>query len=215
MATAADIIDLAIGDYLNQSQEGDSSLSGFLATKGLARLNDMLASFPSYGIGGGFRDATYTSSFEVTEPVRVYCQGSTFTITLPEKPTEGYSIEIHNPGTITLARNGNLIAGSAADATVTEDKLFMFIEGDWKEMGALTNGSTVPFPDEFKGALAAMLAMEIGGTMGLLDPPVAVQRLASKGLSRLRARYRPRLNKQADYGIDPRQQRVDILNLDN
>ena len=215
MTTARDIINQAVGDYLNEWQEGSDSLPAWKAERALARLNALLASFPSQGIGGGYREKVYTSSFEVVEPIRVYCQGGTFTITLPQEAQDGYSVDIKQPGTVTLARNGHSINGSFADATVPKDTEFVFIEGDWKPLETYTLNSVIPWPDEFDGALAAMLAVEVSGTFGLEEATPSSIQAARRGWAQMRARFNPRLRKRSDYGVDPRQRRVNILSLDN
>lgn len=214
MATAQDIVNLAVGDYLSEFQAEQRNLSAYHAERGLEQLNALLAEFPSRGVGGGWKDFYTAADVDVQEPLRVYAQGGSFTVTLPEYPEEGLSVDILNPGTVTVNPRNFTIAGAGGSVSVTTDKKYFFIEGDWKERADMTLQSTVPYPDEFKKAIAALLAMELTGTGGFRDLAPSVVKMAKEGLRRMQSRYRPRLIKRAGTGIDPRKRRINLLTVD-
>lgn len=214
MTTATVIIHRAIGDYLSELQEGQSALPAFHVDRGLLYLNEMLASFPSRSIGGGQREEYTSTSKDITQPVRLYVTANPVTVTLPDKPFDGFSVDIVTSGSVTVARNGWTINGTAADDTITADKRYFFVNGDWKVRGDLALSDTIPYPEEFDSALAAMLAVELSSTSAFMDAPPAVIQRAMRGERQLQARYRPKLQARSDIGLDGRKSRVDILEVD-
>lgn len=125
---------------------------------------------------------------------------ATATLTLPENPRPGARVRVRAlPGvTVTVARNGLLIAGAASDATVSAGAMaeWMFRDdlGSWNLISALSLSDEMPYPDEFDDAwiyiLAAVIGPEYGSNHELSQTQIAH---AQHGYTRLAAKYVPSL----------------------
>jgi hypothetical protein len=214
MTTAQEIVLRAVGYELGELQEGSDSLSAWHQAIGLQRLNDVLRQFPTRGVGGGQMDYRTSSALEVGQPVRVLAVSDNITVTLPRDPFPGFSVGLYPQGTITLARNGWTISGTAADVAVTSAAEYYFIDGDWKLRADLAASDSSPYPEENTTDLVYILARELSGSAGFADPSAGLIERSRSAWKRMQAQYRPRLTQRADYGIDYRQDRVDILSVD-
>ena len=127
------VIDIA---RLNVS---DGSNGQFLRTNGSGTL-----SFASVAAADGraytdwaIKTGTYTA---VDKDQLIANSGSDFTITLPASPSAGATVIVKNvgAGTVTIARNGSNIEGSAQDGTLESTKgmqvVYVGSTPGWKEL---------------------------------------------------------------------------------
>lgn len=124
--------------------------------------------------------------------VRLTC-AATCTATLPPAPRDGWRIVVADLAAaqvLTLARNGKKIAGAAADATPAAGGEYLYRAdlGSWNSPLVAAVSDAVPWPDEFIGGLAAMLAIEIQPVLGLPIKP-DTRLLAAAEESRMVQRY--------------------------
>ena len=130
---ADNVIDIA---RLNVS---DGSNGQFLRTNGSGTL-----SFASVAAADGraytdwaIKTGTYTA---VDKDQLIANSGSDFTITLPSSPSAGATVIVKNvgAGTVTIARNGSNIEGSAQDGTLESTKgmqvVYVGSTPGWKEL---------------------------------------------------------------------------------
>jgi len=117
----------------------DGSNGQFLRTNGSGTL-----SFASVAAADGraytdwaIKTGTYTA---VDKDQLIANSGSAFTITLPSSPSAGATVIVKNvgAGTVTIARNGSNIEGSAQDGTLesTKGMQVVYVDGTlgWKEL---------------------------------------------------------------------------------
>ena len=117
----------------------DGSNGQFLKTNGSGTL-----SFASVAAADGraytdwaIKTGTYTA---VDKDQLIANSGSNFTITLPSSPSPGATVIVKNvgAGTVTIARNGSNIEGSAQDGTLesTKGMQIVFVDSTlgWKEL---------------------------------------------------------------------------------
>ena len=117
----------------------DGSNGQFLRTNGAGTL-----SFGSVASDSGraytdwaIKTGTYTA---VDKDQLIANSGSDFTITLPASPSAGATVVVKNvgAGTVTIARNGSNIEGSAQDGTLAATKAMqvVYVDGTlgWKEI---------------------------------------------------------------------------------
>lgn len=184
MATAAETIRLALRKLrvIGQGENPDSSAQ----TDALTELNNLLWGYLGQGGSLPFRDLYVDADYEV--PSTWYAQrllvkhSAALTITLPEGTEDyplhdGFRVEIvdvsKNAATynITVARNGWLIDNTAANYTINTSggrTVFTFRadKGDWAVVANLTTASNLPFPAEFDGGIALILADRLSGEYG-------------------------------------------------
>jgi hypothetical protein len=213
MTTATDIIQKA-AVRLRANPEGQT-LPDYAHSRILSEMGDMLAEFPTMGIGGALYDEPLAAAgMTLTEPTRLVCNlSAAVIITLPLRPWDGFRFAVVDASAnfatynVTLGRNGRLIAGAAADATLaTNGQVASYFYradlGDWKAESAITAASDViPYPHEFDSAISAMLAMRLWGEMGTDQPPFTLAQEAAEGLTRLQARYKQRRLASVDGGL--------------
>ncbi len=165
MARARETITRALRMHARVIGLGQSPSSA-QAAEGLVLLNDILNDLPGNGGALPFRDYRSDVSFSFDDcwpcwpSVRVTCTAAQ-TVTLPmgcaRNPVpDGFIVEIVNPNaaSITLARNGWLIAGSAANATFTAARRRYHYRadlGDWKLAADLGLDDDLPYPAQFDG----------------------------------------------------------------
>ena len=117
----------------------DGSNGQFLRTNGAGTLSFGTVSSDS---GRAYTDwaiktGTYTA---VDKDQLIANSGSAFTITLPSSPSPGATVVVKNvgAGTVTIARNGSNIEGSAQDGTLesTKGMQVVYVDGTlgWKEL---------------------------------------------------------------------------------
>ena len=132
--TAATIADNAVD--IARLNVSDGSNGQFLKTNGSGTL-----SFASITAGAytdwAIKTGTYTA---VDKDQLIANSGSNFTITLPSSPSPGATVIVKNvgAGTVTIARNGSNIEGSAQDGTLesTKGMQIVFVNSTlgWKEL---------------------------------------------------------------------------------
>jgi hypothetical protein len=211
MATVADLIGQAYG-RIGKNPEGQT-LPAHPTQVGLDAFNSLIDRLPDEGVGDTLALRRVTAAITVDGPSVLHVIAtSAFTITLPEEPTDGYRVKIVDVGAnfathnITVARNGWLIAGSAADVTLStngQSKEYMFRAdlGDWKDITrplALTDSS--PYPAAHDEGLSAMLALRILENAGG-EPTASLVNAASEGKSRLQQQYIPDLTAEMPYAV--------------
>jgi hypothetical protein len=213
MTTATEIITKAAA-RLRIVPEGQS-LPAYHHSRLLAELGDMVAELPTQGVGGALYDEPLTATgLTLKEPTRLVCNlSAALTITLPLRPWDGFRFAVVDAGAnfatynVTLARNGRLIDGAAANGTLsTNGQVASYFYradlGDWKAEGAITAASaTIPYPQEFDSALAAMLAMRTWTELGADMPPATLVQESTDGLIRMQARYKQRRLASVDGGL--------------
>lgn len=186
-----------------------------MSDEGLLALEAMVRQWA--GFGGGMPAITrrvgvaYALTAE-WPAMRIQCTAPGLTITAPDglgafAIADGYRVELIDlsgsaaSSPHTFARNGSLIDGAAADATLSVNmgrKSYFYRAdlGDWREIEPMTLDSLVTdsaaargiFPTDFDEMLPRALAKRIGavgGTALLRDDAD----LAEEGERRLRARY--------------------------
>lgn len=103
--------------------------------------------------------------------VRLTCT-TTCTVTLPAAPRDGWRVVVAYlvaGQTLTLARNGKLIGGAAANVTPATGAEYLYRAdlADWRSPLVAALSDVVPWPDEHLRGLAAMLALEMQPAVGL------------------------------------------------
>jgi hypothetical protein len=172
----------------------------------LKHLNAFIAELAGFGGSIAFISETVEGSFNVgtTYPaIRLLCLNGA-TVTLPQAdssivpPPDGMRVhvidaaETADTSNITIARNGWLINGAASNYTISTEGgsamlMFRADQGDWKLVSSLALADTVPFPSDFDMPIALNAALRytrFGQRLSEED-----QRLARRGMNRIRARY--------------------------
>jgi len=206
MATCANTIKLALRKLrvIGHGESPDSTQQADALTELNAYIEELLGNGGSLDWKPIYTTASMTVSWDYPAQ-RIHCKhGSAITITLPKGTTsaplaDGFRLEVHDVANvastynITIARNGWLINGSAANYTIStsgQSKRFMFRAdlGDWTLASTLVAGDNLPFPTEFDLPIALLLAHRLGGEYG---QQLAQQDLyaAIAGKAKLRARY--------------------------
>jgi hypothetical protein len=120
-----DVSDGSNGQFLRTNGSGTLSFASVAAADGRA--------YTDWAIKTG----TYTA---VDKDQLIANSGSAFTITLPSSPSAGATVIVKNvgAGTVTIARNGSNIEGSAQDGTLesTKGMQIVYVDGTlgWKEL---------------------------------------------------------------------------------
>tara|TARA_B100001113_G_scaffold248579_1_gene204711 strand:+ start:1206 stop:1709 length:504 start_codon:yes stop_codon:yes gene_type:complete len=120
-----DVSDGSNGQFLRTNGAGTLSFASVAAADGRA--------YTDWAIKTG----TYTA---VDKDQLIANSGSNFTITLPSSPSPGATVIVKNvgAGTVTIARNGSNIEGSAQDGTLesTKGMQIVFVDSTlgWKEL---------------------------------------------------------------------------------
>ena len=120
-----DVSDGSNGQFLRTNGSGTLSFASVAAADGRA--------YTDWAIKTG----TYTA---VDKDQLIANSGSDFTITLPASPSAGATVIVKNvgAGTVTIARNGSNIEGSAQDGTLesTKGMQVVYVDGTlgWKEL---------------------------------------------------------------------------------
>lgn len=185
MATATNTIKLALRK-LRVIGQGDSPSSAE-QTDALTELNAWLNETIGFGASDQWKSVYCDASMDVPQSypaVRILVRhpSGAITLTLPEGTAsqpiqDGFRLGVvdvsANAATynITLARNGWLIAGSAANATISTNganRIYMFRAdlGDWKLAADLATSDDLPFPSEFDLPVALCLAQRLSGEYG-------------------------------------------------
>tara|TARA_Y100000746_G_scaffold226203_1_gene231015 strand:- start:227 stop:730 length:504 start_codon:yes stop_codon:yes gene_type:complete len=120
-----DVSDGSNGQFLRTNGSGTLSFASVAAADGRA--------YTDWAIKTG----TYTA---VDKDQLIANSGSDFTITLPASPSAGATVIVKNvgAGTVTIARNGSNIEGSAQDGTLESTKgmqvVYVGSTPGWKEL---------------------------------------------------------------------------------
>ena len=120
-----DVSDGSNGQFLRTNGSGTLSFASVAAADGRA--------YTDWAIKTG----TYTA---VDKDQLIANSGSDFTITLPASPSAGATVVVKNvgAGTVTIARNGSNIEGSAQDGTLESTKgmqvVYVGSTPGWKEL---------------------------------------------------------------------------------
>jgi hypothetical protein len=207
MATAANTIKQALRKLrvIGQGESPTSDQQTDALTELNAWLNEMIGFGSSIAWKTTYCDASMDLGWDYpAQRVLVRHPSSAITITLPEGTAsaplqDGFRFGVvdvsANAATynITIARNGLLIAGSAANATISSNgtnRVYMFRAdlGDWKLAADLATSDSLPFPSEFDLPVALILAHRLGGEYGasLTESDFHLMR---GGKTKLRNRY--------------------------
>lgn len=145
-----------------------------------------------FGTSIGVKLSSETITTTTIRNGALYEAGSaTATLTCPANPKAGWRFGVADSKAalaafpVTVNPNGRRFKGSAANGTLNTDGLsetyfFRDDTGDWVLEADLALSSTVYFPDELMGGLAAMLAVSLANEYGKEAPP-ATQRRAAEG----------------------------------
>lgn len=208
MTTVRDIITrahrllgvVAAGESLS-ADDGASGLEAFLGL-----LDELLPDLLPVSVTGDYETAG-------NRHLLVDGTAGALTVTLPADPSDGMRVQVtdiaadfatHN---VTVARNGRLLEGSAANQTLATNgisKTWMYRgdTGNWHLLSTLAQADTLPFPSRYDQALAAVLAVVLQGEFGAqLAPGVVTQ--AEAGRRALEARYADTSDLIADRGLWP------------
>lgn len=185
-------------------------VTAYQSEVGVDAFNEIIDSLPALGVGDVLTTKRVTSAYTVQSPSILHVIATAaLTITLPKEPKDGYRVKVVDvaanfaTNNVTIARNGWQIAGAASDVTLstngqTKEYMFRADLGDWKDITRpLTAASTVPFPAEFDGPLAAILGVRILEVFPR-DAGQTVYTRAADGLSLLQSRYLPDLTATLD-----------------
>lgn len=211
MATVNDIIDRAYS-RLGVLSEG-RALSPLEKATALDAFNDMLDSLPDEGVGAFVGTQRVSGATTVTAPgILQVIASAAMTITLPKEPKDGFRVKIVDAGNnfatnnLTIARNGWLIAGAAADVTLStngQSKEYFFRAdlGDWVAVTSPLTGTDTPhYSGRHTAGLAAMLAFRLADdSASAVSPQLSYS--AQSGLTRLQAQYGPDLSADLGYAI--------------
>lgn len=203
MTTLATILDDA--HYRIGALAEGQPLPAHDAAVGLRALNGLIDSLPDRGVGDTLRLIRVTGAYTIAKPSILHVIATAaLTVTLPENPHDGFRVKIVDVGAnfasynCTIARNGWLIAGAAADVTLStsgQSKEYMYRAdlGDWKDITRpLLGASESPFPPAHDEGVKSMLALLLCEFKGK-QPTAELVFAAQDGLARLQAQYMPSL----------------------
>lgn len=213
MATPRTIIKRAL--RLIQALNVGEEPSAEDASTCLEALQALILELPAMGVGRQLATVEATSDVTLFDGDRLAARPTAaMTVTLPKDPPDGARVAILDPTrvfatyNVTISRNGSLIAGAAANVTLSTngaERVYRFRADtlDWVEESALTLDGSLPYPSDFDDAFAHILAVRIHPEYASISEGVspAVLDGADRGRARLRARYGPRVAADPDYII--------------
>ena len=183
------------------------------ATLGLRRLNTVLDELVGMGVGEKLSELEVSTDVTLAVNTRAVVNGlgGALTIALPDAPSDGSRVQILDADAafatynVTIARNGRLLEGLAADITAatagySRTWLYRADLASWQAVEALSLEDDFPFPADTHQIFALLLAQRLGPPNGSALAPDSQMALA-RGLSRLRARYRQKVVTRADNGV--------------
>lgn len=173
----------------------------------LRQLNNFIRDLKGFGASLPLQDVRVSGSYTVTTQwpaVRLLCGGGD-TVTLPESSdiapaiADGFRVEVvdaeetADSSSITIARNGALIAGAASNYTISTEGgavslMWRADQGNWQVMADLALTDNLPFPTDFDQGIA-LLAAETYTLFGQSLSRSDDER-ARRAEQRLRARYK-------------------------
>jgi hypothetical protein len=180
-----------------------------LYSAGLEKLQDFIDGLDGYGIGRQLEDCSITTDVTAYDFERLLvAPAAAMTVTLPLDPQPGARVTVVDRAlnfatyNVTVARNGRLLEGAAADQTLSSNganRTWFYREdlGDWKRVTDLTDGGDHPFPSAFDGGLKAILATLLAPEHGR-EVSETVQGQARNCLDQLGARYLPLFKPRGD-----------------
>lgn len=157
-----------------------------LATIGLAELNAMLSEFDEE-LFARYQDVHCAESMTVSRryPAQRLVVKTGVTITLPagtrrEPIQDGFRVAIATAYSVTLARNGWLLEGAAADQSlsgtpsgvISRSYFFRADLGDWRRNTTLGLDDDLPYPDAYDTGIALLLAGRLSGELGQSLGPI-------------------------------------------
>lgn len=184
------------------------------AVRGMRRLNGLINDLAGMGIGEPLQDVEVSTdtTLLVNSRAVVTDLGAAITLTFPDTPQDGARIQVVDAENafathhVTLARNGRLLEGVAANITASTagyNRTWMYRAdlGDWVYFNAaLDIADDLPFPADTAEVFVLLLAMRLAPGLGETLRPESTASL-TRGMSRLRARYRQRIVTRADNGV--------------
>ena len=211
MSTVREIITQSLEEIA--VARNDRTIRSRDGTMALERLNVLVPAIFGQGVGEQLSGTAPTSAETVLPNTRAIVSGQTaaFTLTLPLNPQDGARFSLVDGGAafatypVTVARNGRLLEGSAANLTANTNGynrtwFFRADLADWKRITTLAMADEFPFPPEFDDAFVIGLALRLTpryrATMSN-ESAIAMQR----AMNGLRARYRQTVNTSCDLGV--------------
>lgn len=157
---------------------------------GLIAYNAMISALRGYGVGPALRPMASVSGSAVIGGLH-----TDTTLVAPEDPFDGARFGVTGACTLTTADDSTITSATEACA------LFYRADTDEWIIEADASGLDVEpqFPAAFHDGLAALLATRLPDYGADISPATAL--LADECDSRLRARYRPRINPGCDAGV--------------
>lgn len=200
MATARTIIRRTLRKLgvLGLNQQADAGHEA----EALEELQSTVADLLGFGAMEELLPRRIDASYEIDPRLpglRLLCVNGGVTVTLPKTPADGARVAIVDvngqaaTSPITLARNGFLIEGAAADlslntASVNRTYVFRADLGDWRRATDIAIDSALPFPDDLDDSLVLIFARQTQGLFnGRLTPPDAERARAAR--QKIRGRY--------------------------
>lgn len=172
---------------------------------GMRRLNALIAGLCGMGIGEPLADLFVSESRALPSNCRAVVGAGGLTLALPAEPQDGcrVGVVLAGSGPVTLARNGRLLEGAAADLTVASRRTWFYRAdlGDWRAVDeALSLGDDFPFPAATEEAFTVLLALRLAPAAGP-SLPAESQTVVQRALSTLRTRYRQKARTDAESAV--------------
>lgn len=186
--TVREIITRAL-QMLRVIASGETPTADELAD-GLISYNAMISGLRGHGVGPALRPMASQSGSAVIGGLH-----TDTTLVAPEDPFDGARFGV--TGACSLSSDDDSTIANATEASVyfyRADQHAWIVEADASDLS-----DEPQFPASFHDGLAAMLALRLPGYGA--EPSQAAVVLADECDSRLRARYRPRINPGCDSGV--------------
>lgn len=213
MTTTLRQVITAAARMVGEVDEGRPAPNAYFASEvALPAYNRMIHALFGHRIGLPMTPMTVTASTTVANGGRYFAGAVAVTLTLPLQPCDGWWFGVSDTNAalatypVTLARNGWLLEGAAANLTLNtngtaKEWFFRADVGNWQRVVDLALDDAVWFPDDIVRGLPAMLAMEVAANGYVVAVPDVVAAQANAAHEKISQRYAPRLRSNTDPGI--------------